>query len=58
LSIAAAAMLATACGALGFPEPRAPLSSHAQAECPEHKAAHGAAAAAPLSTQLGSALMP
>jgi hypothetical protein len=51
-------MLATACGALGFPEPRAPLSSHAQAECPEHKAAHGAAAAAPLSTQLGSALMP
>ncbi len=56
LSIAAAAMLATACGALGFPEPRAPLSVQAESDCPQHKHAGGPFIAP--SEQLSSALMP
>jgi hypothetical protein len=55
LLVAAAAMLATGCGALGFPEARAPLSASAHSECAQQQAA---ARAAQPSSQAYSALMP
>jgi hypothetical protein len=55
LSIAAAAMLATACGALGFPEPRAPLHVQSESECPHSRNAGQFIAP---SGQMSSALMP
>jgi hypothetical protein len=55
LLVAAAAMLATASGAPGLPEARAPLSALLQAgtRCGAHDAA-----VRPLSAQLGADLMP
>jgi len=56
LSIAAAAMLATACGALGIPEPRASLSYQPESDCPQHK--HSGGPFIPPPEQLSSTLMP
>jgi hypothetical protein len=55
LLVAAAAMFAAGCGALGFPEARAPLSLNRHAECPQQRAA---AVASPPSSQLAAQLMP
>jgi hypothetical protein len=55
LLVAAAAMLATGCGALGFPEARAPLSASSHSDCGQQRAA---AEAAQPSSQAYSALMP
>jgi len=54
LLVAAAAMLATGCGALGFPEARAPLSASTQAGCTQQRQA----AARLPSTQASDLLMP
>ena len=58
LLIAAAAMLAAGCGALGIPEPGAPplLMDLASSDCPDH-ASSTAVASAP-SAQVFAALMP
>jgi hypothetical protein len=53
LLVAAAAMLAAGCGALGFPEARAPLSVSTHSGCGQRQAA-----ARPPLTQVYEALMP
>jgi len=54
LLFAAAAMLATGCGALGLHEARAPLTLSVKQDCPQHR---HAAARLP-SAQTYQALMP
>jgi len=49
-------MFATACGALGIPEPRASLSYQAESDCPQYK--HSSGPFIPPSEQLSSTLMP
>jgi len=51
-------MLAAGCGALGYPEPRAPLFAydHEGGKCPDHRAPAGATSAP--SSQVSAALMP
>jgi hypothetical protein len=55
LLVAAAAMLVAGCGALGFPEARAPLTASAHSNCTQRQAA---AQPAQPSAQVYSALMP
>jgi len=58
LLVAAAAMLAAGCGALGYPEPRAPLYAfdHDSGKCPDHQARAGVTSSP--SSQVSAALMP